>query len=531
MHNFILISTVFFTTIASEFAFNTAQGTTSSVPLEKYFALLIILAVFSTIRSNFWRRLSMNFTLGLSFFQMCHILYYSVPIYPNALYLFFAEISEISATLSQELDVLILPFVIVAPLLAFNIYIDKKAQDLKTFRWVHWIFILYFIYNPMRTYATGNTWGRQPSTQEFMGMNVYLSFSYFAGRLLPAKIMGINNQKFSKPEVKFTKTQPRDFNIILVLGESLTPNHMSLFGYERETTPYLKSLKDDENFSYFRGIASGVSTDVALALFMNNTYGVRGSEDVIKGERCLFKLAKESGFTTHFYSTQSKQQLRYVINSICPSFIDDYKDLYILDPEIDDPDTASDLTSIDYLPSQMQGNHFYVLHQRGTHGPYNLRYPQYEAKFEITGDFQKDRVNHYDNGVVQFDKYMEKLINKIKVYDRSTLIVYLSDHGEGLGEENVWGHAVLRRPSFEIPILFYQHKIDDIQELKRLPENPTQFTLSLLISSFLGHKPERNIFITPVDYTILANDIDGFAGFLNTVFNNGELIEIERADI
>jgi hypothetical protein len=67
-------------------------------------------------------------------------------------------------------------------------WILKKIHLSLQFKWLPLLVLIYLIYNPVRTAITGNTWGRQPSTRELAGMNMYLSLSYFMGRILPAKI-------------------------------------------------------------------------------------------------------------------------------------------------------------------------------------------------------------------------------------------------------------------------------------------------------------------------------------------------------
>ncbi len=353
--------------------------------------------------------------------------------------------------------------------------------------------------------------------------------SYFFGRIFPAKIIGNKNKNYYKPQVKFSKANHFDGNIILVLGESLSSNHMSLFGYNKNTTPFLNSLKENQNFFYTEAISSGVSTDVSIALFMNSSYGLRGSEDVFAGKRCLFSLAKKNNFINHFYSSQSQQQLRYITNSICLKSIDHYKSLDTISPELENPNKADDKTLIDLLPvDDKESNHFYILHQRGSHSPYKLRYEK--EVFPITGNKRKDRVAHYDNSVVEFDLFMKKLDTKVSQYKKPTLIIYLSDHGEGLGEENVWGHAALKKPSIQIPFFIIQKNLNQNIH-KNFGDTPTHFNISLYISKLLGFDAGSMIKAPPSNYQILGNDLDGFAGYLEVNFSDNKFPSIKRKDI
>ena len=512
--------------LGTELGFNFIYNIPSTVPTKNYIVLWVFLFIFSFIKNTFWRRLAMNLLYFLSLFQMVHILFYGIPVYPNAIYLFFTESSEVFYTLFENITILIYPVLSVVVGIGVILYIDKKTKEKRIkVPYLYFLFIVYFSYNPLRTYTTGNTWGRQPSVEEFMGTNIYLASSYFLGRILPYKLTQKKSISQRKP-LTFEKIEPFKGNIILVLGESLSSNHMSLFGYKKETTPYLKSL--NENFIYHKGISSGVSTDVAVALFMNNTYGLDGSRDILSGKSCLFSMAKNNGFKTYFYSSQSQQQLRYISASICPKSIDHYLTLEDLEPSITNPNMASDqnlLKPLRNIPDE-SGN-FIILHQRGSHSPYKLRYQK--EYFSLTGEYEKDRVIHYDNSVYEFDLFMKELIEEVKTKQTPTLVIYISDHGEGLGEEGLWGHAALKKPSFEIPALFYLHKLES--NIEDLPKLLTHLNVSLLISKYLGYQTSISASDVIENYQILGNDLDGFAGYLDLELSNEKIKKMKETQI
>jgi len=465
--------------------------------------------------------------LFLSFFQMMHISFYGMPVYPSAIYLLFTQMHEVTGTLFNELQLFIRPSLIVVTGLIIIYFTNKIFPPKQTNPVIGIFFILYLIYNPVRTYLTGNTWGRQPSTQELMGVNIYLSSSYFLGKILPYKLSS-KNQIDKKDSVTYEKIDSFKGNIIFVIGESLSSNHLSLFDYPLNTTPYLKSLKDDANFFAHRAISSGVSTDIAVGFLMNNTFGLSGQNDIILGNHCLFKLAKKSGFETTFYSSQSQEQLRYITNSICPKSIDHYQNIKDLDPDILNVNAADDDHLLKYIDEDLKtSQHFYILHQRGSHSPYHLRYKEENKFFDSTGVYKKDRLNHYNNSVVEFDQFMKKLIDKIKLSPIPTIMIYVSDHGEALGVDGIWGHAALKKPSIEIPLLIYKHKTDLELNFSKVP---THLEVSLFISKLLGHK--SNIEFPLKNYQILGNDMDGFAGYLDLKFNEeGEIESMKRMDL
>lgn len=450
---------------------------------------------------------------------MSHIAYYGTPVQASEVYLFFAEAGEVYGSLKEEVALLILPILLtIIPLIIFGIFNKKLSNKLVKLPIMGAFFIFYLVYNPMRTYITGNTWGRQPSSEELGGMNIYISSSYFLGRILPAKLS--QSSRHVAQSVELTEDESFKGDIIFILGESLTPNHMSLYGYDRDTTPELVAIKDDPNFYFTRGISSGVSTDIAIAFLMNITYGLGGGEVVYGGKQCLNKLAKLKGYTTHFISSQSQQQLRYITNSICPSSIDVYKSLDDLDPDIEDSNAADDLILLKELESLEGSKNFVVFHQRGSHSPYNLRYPKDQTKYELVDNHSQNRVNHYDNSVVQFDIFMSRLIETIKKRDRPTIVIYASDHGEGLGEGGNWGHGKLTQTSYEIPVLVYGHKTGKIEQFEG---TPTHFNISLMLAKYLGYSTKTEYSKPLKDYTILGNDIDGFAGRMKLELEDGQV--------
>ena len=231
LSNLILTLVVFLTTVLTEIIFLKVEDISLTVPLKNYLALFITLFLFSLTKNKVWRMISMNMIIGFSFFQMMHLKFYGVPVYPNAIYLMFTESSEMMHTLVENLALFFLPLLLVGPSLFLNIFVDKKISQKINIPFFHFLFLFYFTFNPIRTFATGNTWGRQPSSEEFLGTNIYLSLSYFGGRILPAKVFGNKDQYKEKFKIKLSSGEKFQGNIILVLGESLSANHLSLLGY------------------------------------------------------------------------------------------------------------------------------------------------------------------------------------------------------------------------------------------------------------------------------------------------------------
>lgn len=449
---------------------------------------------------------------------MGHLSYFGTQVLPNGIWLLLTQFDEIKGTLLVEYQHILIPLVFTLVPAVLGWIAIKKSKDLYGTKILGVLFCLYFIYNPVRTFVTGNTWGRQPSTRELSGMNVYLSFSYFLGRILPHKMMqgSASSVSNASTELKLTPTQPEWDNIVVILGESLTPHHMSLYGYEKPTTPFLLSQIEDPNFFHTIALSGGVSTDITVAFLINMGFGEAGSTKAAKGSHCVFKLAKEQKFTTHFLSSQSAEQLRYIAPFLCASSLDDYKSLEDISPETPDHQAADDKVLLPYLEKilSFDAKQFVILHQRGSHGPWERRSLAKNRVFP-----HDSKIGHYDNSVVEFDLFMKDLFDLLQRTNKKTLLIYLSDHGEALGQDGRWGHGQLIRPAFEIPLMIHSFHKELPVGTRLIPKYVPHYNVSLYLANAIGFSPNQD-FIQPVkDYVIFGNDIDGFAGKANVLFN------------
>lgn len=525
LRNHILLASIFFAlSLAQQYGFYSLKGLPIVwLTLGKYLGLWFVFFIFSFSSGPKVRFFLLSYLLILNFFQMAHLSFFGTQILPIEIFLFFAELKEVSGTLQNELSHTLIPLLFTCLPLALGYYAVKKTKETYSSKVLPILISLYFIYNPARTYVTGNTWGRQPSTKEMAGMNLYLSISYFMGKILPNKLSA---HKFSSAENESLKLRIDEFsqtnwdNIIVILGESLSPHHMSLFGYNRATTPYLDSLKTNPRFYSTMGLSSGVSTDISVAFLLNMGYGTAGAMKAAKGEHCLFKLAKQAEFSTHFLSTQSNDQLRYIAPYLCSAYLDDYRSLENISPNTLNHQAAIDrdiLPKLDDLLSTAKKK-FIMLHQRGSHSPWALRFSAEAAKFKAEGPDQ--RISDYDNSVVEFDLFWKDFVNVVSKKKAKTLVIYLSDHGESVGENNRYGHGFLQPHAFEIPILLMAINHELPAKTKNLPKFVPQYNLSLYLAQQIGWKTNQSPYDLPKDYVIYGNDIDGFAGKAEISFDD-----------
>ena len=111
---------------------------------------------------------------------------------------------------------------------------------------------------------------------------------------------------------------------------------------------------------------------------------------------------------------------------------------------------------------------FVVLHAYTNHGPsYNTNYPPRFELFtpvchtvEMSKTSPEELNNAYDNSIVYTDYLLHEVIEVLRgVTDRRSLLLFVSDHGESLGENNLYMHGVplsmAPREQLEIPFLLW----------------------------------------------------------------------------
>ncbi|MGB5867743.1 MAG: sulfatase-like hydrolase/transferase [Arcobacteraceae bacterium] len=112
----------------------------------------------------------------------------------------------------------------------------------------------------------------------------------------------------------------------------------------------------------------------------------------------------------------------------------------------------------EYIAKRKDQDILIVLHQMGNHGPaYYKRYPKSFEKYKPvckTNQLEqctKEEINNaYDNAILYTDTFLSKTINFLKKYDTqyNAGLIYMSDHGESLGENGVYLHGL---PYFMAP--------------------------------------------------------------------------------
>ena len=241
--------------------------------------------------------------------------------------------------------------------------------------------------------------------------------------------------------------------VIVVVGEAARADHFSLNGYKRETNPKLKK-EDVINFSkaYSCGTSTAVSVPCMFSLLDREHYSYKKGRaqenvlDVLKHTKKVALLWRDNNSDSKGVALRIPYE-DYKIpqnNTICVE--GECRDIGML-------------KGLDKFIAKQQGKDILiVLHQMGNHGPaYYKRYTKAYEKFtpvcrtnQLEECSREEIANAYDNAILYTDNFLSSVIAFLKRYDAEyqTAMLYLSDHGESLGEKGLYLHGM---PYFMAP--------------------------------------------------------------------------------
>jgi len=248
--------------------------------------------------------------------------------------------------------------------------------------------------------------------------------------------------------------------VVLALGETARARQFAFNGYERDTNPQL-SLRNVANFPNVQ--ACGTSTAESLPCIFSSLGRENYSRDKAGRQENLLDILQRVGVTVLWRDNNSGS--KGVANRIT------YEDLSRqVDAELCKGDNCFDeilLRDLDQRLAEASGDILVVLHMKGSHGPsYYKRSPDAFKTFtpECTLDNLQDCpqqtiVNAYDNTIVYSDHVLAKLIDLLQAQNYPTAMLYVSDHGESLGENGLYLHglpyALAPEEQKNVPMIFW----------------------------------------------------------------------------
>jgi glucan phosphoethanolaminetransferase (alkaline phosphatase superfamily) len=270
----------------------------------------------------------------------------------------------------------------------------------------------------------------------------------------------------SEPQVRAAYPKAMKFdrrNVIVIIVDSLRADHMSLYGYARPTTPFLSSL---EAAGTLKKVQFATSTCAESNCGILSTLFSKTLRYQVPQDFKLYDLLKDQGYSTNFVLSGSHDwhDLREMYGFEHTLYFDGQQSR-----RFSRSDDRVIFEGLERVPDAVAPSFFYFhlmsVHLIGTKlERYRVFQPSsvrndWDALFGGAYD-QATVINNYDNGVVQADATIKALFDALdhKGYLKNSVVVILSDHGEGLGDRRPgeYGHvSALYQEFIRIPMLIY----------------------------------------------------------------------------
>lgn len=279
----------------------------------------------------------------------------------------------------------------------------------------------------------------------------------YSTRQQPLRAIGMDAQRAPGPRRKL---------VILVVGETARSQNFQLNGYPRATNP---RLSRKEGVISFNDVSScGTATAISVPCMFSQM--TRGQYDDVRAatEENVLDILQRTGISVLWRKNNNGG-----CKGVCERVpTEDMPALKVAGQCVNADGTCYDGVLLHQLGARIDaidGDALIVLHQLGSHGPtYFERYPAASRAFSPTCDSNQIQhcsnealVNTYDNTLVHTDHLLGKAIDLLQGYadQRDVALIYVSDHGESLGERGMYLHGtpyfIAPREQTQVPMVMW----------------------------------------------------------------------------
>ncbi len=264
------------------------------------------------------------------------------------------------------------------------------------------------------------------------------------GAAQPRQAIGLD----ARPgDVMAARQQPgaRPLVVVVVVGETARAANWGLSGYSRNTTPQLAQWPLT---SWRHASSCGTNTETSVPCMFAPVGRRDYDEDRIRGSESLLHVLARAGVAVHWRDNQSG--CKGVCDGLPQGHVEHVKDLQL--PALCDDQHCLDEglnAGLKERLARAQGTQLLVLHMLGNHGPaYFKRYPAAFERFKPacrTEDLRRcsreEITNAYDNALLYTDHVLAQTLSILQAATQvDSALIFASDHGESLGENNLYLH-------------------------------------------------------------------------------------------
>jgi len=258
---------------------------------------------------------------------------------------------------------------------------------------------------------------------------------------------------------------------ILVIGESVRPANLSLYGYGRETTPFLTSIAD-ELVVFEDAVSASSTTHNALKYAL--TAATLDDDAPFFTRKTLLNATSRAGLHSTWISNQPRNIVFDLPYEVAGAEADHR---VFLNNEPLHPPLDGDMLPLVFDTIEGARPAFVVVHMFGSHFRYEKRVDDASRRFTQDSSYVQDVrcraniVDNYDNTILYLDGFLERIITRCRDRRLACVLGFLSDHGEVLFDNGRdLGHALVRpqRKEFEVPYFYWASP----EFRRRHPRNP-----------------------------------------------------------
>lgn len=228
--------------------------------------------------------------------------------------------------------------------------------------------------------------------------------------------------------------------MLVVIGESLRPDHLGINGYARNTTPHLDA---ETTLVSIPGMwTDACYTHLSVPRIM--TRADRANPDLAYSEQSFITLFRKAGYDTAWFSNQDTSDTYVYFMHEADTLVqcNAARSLYNYDKWLD----TDMLPDIRQFIDGKNPRKLAVIHTIGSHWWYRSHYPDSLAVFRPEIDSrivseltQEAMINSYDNTILATSHFLSRLMDQVR--DKCAMMIFISDHGESLGEEGRFLHG------------------------------------------------------------------------------------------
>ena len=267
-------------------------------------------------------------------------------------------------------------------------------------------------------------------------------------------------QMESRATVEGMQAGAESANLIIVLIDAARADHFGAFGYERDTTPNADRLFA-RSVVFGEAYAQAPNTKASIAsLFTSqfpDTHGVIGMHVAVPSDvPTLAELLNQSGFHTAAFSANPFLSSDFGFARGFDEFYEVFREVGLVPNRLGC--VPADLMvekAVPWFREHSKQRFFAYLHFLEPHKPYAPP-PPFNTRYG--GNSEIARLTAlYDGNLAYVDDAVGRLLKEIQdmgLFENS-VVVFLADHGEALGEHGHFGHVeCVYEPTIRIPLSF-----------------------------------------------------------------------------